>query len=214
MNGQDFMIFMGILAGVISLLAYVPYIASIIRRKTVPSRTTWWILFFIGIVTLITYKESGASNTVFFLVGDVIGAFLTALLSVLYGRDGVRFFDKMCFLGAIISLGLWIIFQENPAIAFSSSLTVEIVAMIPTIRKAHLNPFEEDTAAWVLTFFAAAVNLYAIETWSFIVAFYPFYEFSINGIVVLLLAVGKRGAVLTRKAEPFLKVIQSARLRI
>lgn len=208
------MAFMGVLAGVISLLAYIPYIASIIRRETIPSRTTWWILFFVGIVTLITYRESGASNTIFFLVGDVFGAFLTAVLSILYGKDGVKLFDKMCFLGAILSLGLWVIFQENPAIAFSSSLTVEIVAMIPTIRKVHLNPFEEDTAAWVLTFFAAAANLYAIETWSFIVAFYPFYEFSVNGVVVLLLAMGKRGTVLTRRPEPLLKMIQSVKFRV
>lgn len=193
MNRQDFMIFMGVLAGVISLLAYIPYIASIIRRKTVPSRTTWWILFFVGVVTLITYEESGASNTIFFLVGDVIGAFLTALLSILYGKDGIRFFDKMCFLGALISLGFWVIFQESPTVAFSVSLTVEVIAIIPTVRKTYFDPNEEDVVAWLLTFIAAVANLYAIETWSLIVASYPVYEFFINGVVIFFLSRGKRG---------------------
>lgn len=213
MNRDDFMSFMGILAGVISLLAYIPYISSIIRKKTIPSRTTWWILSLVGIVTLITYKGSGASNTIFFLVGDVTGAFLIALLSIFYGNDGVKFFDRACFFGAIVSFGLWIVFQKNPAIAFFSSLTVEVIAMIPTIRKVHLNPFEEDATAWMFTFLATAVNLYAIERWSFIVAFYPFYEFFINGIIVFLLAMGRSRFALIPKEKPLLRVVQTIKLR-
>ncbi len=208
------MAFMGVLAGVISLLAYIPYISSIIRRETVPSRTTWWILSFVGFTTFITYKESGASNTTFFLIGDASGAFLIALLSLLYGKDGVKLFDRACFLGAAISIFLWISFQNQPYIAFSSSLIVEVVAMIPTIRKIYLNPFEEDVPAWLFTFIAAIINLYAIETWRFIVVFYPFYEFFINGLIVLLLAVGRGRRLLVREKAPLFKGLQSLGIRI
>lgn len=186
------MVFMGILAGVVSLLAYIPYIASIIRGKTVPSRTTWWILFFVGMVALMAYKDSGASNTTFFLVGDLVGSFLVALLSLLYGKDGFLFFDKICFLGAILSFGFWIFFQEDPSIAFSVSIVVEVIAMVPTLKKTYFFPLEEDVSGWLFTFFASIINLYAIENWLFIIVFYPFYEFFINGLMMFLLARGRK----------------------
>lgn len=188
MISGNFMVFMGTLAGVISLLAYIPYIISIVRKRTIPSRTTWWILSFIGCVTLFTYKESGAFNTIFFLVGDVIGSLLIALLSILYGRDGFKLFDLCCFFGAMMSIFLFFLFRDNSAIAFFSSLAVEVIAMIPTIKKTYLRPFEEDVSGWLFTFIAAVINLYAIETWTLIVAIYPFYEFLINGAIVFILA--------------------------
>ena len=214
MNGQDFMIFMGILAGVISLLAYVPDIASSIRRKTVPSRTSFWILFFVGLVTLLAYKESGASNTLFFLIGDLVGCFLIALLSLLYGKDGTQTFDKLCFFGAIVSLGLWFFFQEHPSVALVSSLSVEFVAMIPILKKAYLNPFEEDITAWLLSFVAAVMNIYAIETWSFLVVLLPFYEFAIVGMIVLFLSRRGKKKVSLKDISFSLKLIQLMRFRI
>ena len=208
------MIFMGILAGVISLLAYVPYIASIIRRKTVPSRTSFWILFFVGLVTLLAYKESGASNTLFFLIGDLVGCFLIALLSLLYGKDGTQTFDKLCFFGAIVSLGLWFFFQEHPSVALVSSLSVEFVAMIPILKKAYLNPFEEDITAWLLSFVAAVMNIYAIETWSFLVVLLPFYEFAIVGMIVLFLSRRGKKKVPLNDIAPHLKMVRLVRFRI
>lgn len=194
---MNFINFMGILAGVVSLLAYIPYISSIVKRKTVPSRTSFWILFFAGFVTLLAYEGSGASNTLFFLVGDLVGCLLIALLSLLYGRDGMRLFDKLCFLGALVSLGLWFLFEEDPSIALVSSLTVEFVAMLPILKKTYLNPFEEDAVAWLISFAATVINIYAIETWSFFVALLPLYEFLIVGSIVFLIA--------RRKNQFFLK---------
>ncbi len=188
MSREDFMAFMGILAGVISLLAYIPYISSIIRRQTNPSRTTWWTFFSIELVTLFTYEGLGASNTIFFLIGDLVGCFLIALLSILYGKNEMSFFDKLCFLGAAVSLGLWIIFRGNPSIAFSASFIVGIIAMIPTLKKTYLNPRGENTLAWLLSFVAATMNISAIETWSLVVVSYPFYEFFVNGMIVFLLS--------------------------
>jgi len=188
MSREDFMAFMGILAGVISLLAYIPYISSIIRRQTNPSRTTWWTFFSIELVTLFTYEGLGASNTIFFLIGDLVGCFLIALLSILYGKNEMSFFDKLCFLGAAVSLGLWIIFRGNPSIAFSASFIVGIIAMIPTLKKTYLNPCGENTLAWLLSFVAATMNISAIETWSLVVVSYPFYEFFVNGMIVFLLS--------------------------
>lgn len=186
---------MGVIAGLISLIAYVPYISAIVRKRTVPSRTTWWILFSVGMVMFLSYRESGASTTIFFIVGDIAGSFLVAFLSVFYGKDGMRILDVFCFSGAFLSLGLWILFQEYSVIVFFASLSVEIIAMIPTILKTYRNSHEEDATAWTLTFVAAVCNIYAIDTWRFVIVFYPFYEFAINGLIVSLIAFRRKRRV-------------------
>jgi len=34
---------LGIIAGIISVFAFFPYVISIFKRKTIPNRITWWI---------------------------------------------------------------------------------------------------------------------------------------------------------------------------
>lgn len=195
LSRDDFMAFMGVLAGIVSLLAYIPYISAIIRRKTIPSRTTWWILFVIGSVMLVSYRGAGASDTMLFLVGDVLGTFLVALLSLLYGKDGFRYFDKACFLSAVILLGLLFFSRGSAEEVFFLSLSIEVIAMVPTIWKTFFNPEEEDVSGWFFTFFASVINLYAIDAWSLVIAVYPFYEFFINGVIVFLLSRRRKGRI-------------------
>lgn len=202
------MVVMGGLAGVISLFAYIPYILSILHGKTVPSKSTWWILSALGGVTFLSYRDAGGFNTSFFLLGDVIGSSVVAFLSLFYGKKSIQKLDIFCFLGAAASFILWFFINENPSIAFCSGLFVEVIAMIPTIRKIVANPFEEDIGGWFLTFLASVVNSYAIEEWSFVVFFYPFYEVGINGLVVFLISSGRKK--LLRVNIPFIRMDSSA----
>lgn len=110
-----------------------------------------------------------------------------------------------------MSLGLWFFFQEHPSVALISSLSVEFVAMIPILKKAYLNPFEEDITAWLLSFVAAVMNIYAIETWSFLVVLLPFYEFAIVGMIVLFLSRRGKSKVSLNDIAPYLKMIRLVR---
>src|SRR3989338_2992942 len=74
---------LGIIAGIIALLAYVVYI---FRGKSKPNRVTWWIWAFMGLVLALSYKFSGADNTVWVPYVEFLGPLTIAILSIKYGE--------------------------------------------------------------------------------------------------------------------------------
>src|SRR3989344_3287372 len=129
---------LGIIAGIIALLAYVIYIISIFKGGTKPNKATWWIWTFMGLVLALSYDFSGAGNTVWVPYVEFLGPFSIALLSLKYGDGGLRDkTDLFCLWGAVLSIVLWIV-SQNPVVALITSLAVDSFALIPTIKKSYL----------------------------------------------------------------------------
>ena len=183
---------LGIIAGVISSIAYIVYIYSIIKGESKPSRVTWWIWTFMGLILAISYYFSGARNTIWSPIVEFIGPLVIALLSIRYGEGGIEEkTDVICFFGGITSIILWVIFK-SPIIALITSLFSDMFAIIPTIKKSYLRPQDENMWAWLGTGIADSTNLFAAERMSFGILVYPAYMVVVDFIVVLVLLVAKK----------------------
>lgn len=176
----------GIIAGILSFSAYLFYIVAIIKGKTKPSRATWFIWAFVGIILAISYKASGAEDTVWVAVSEAIAPTIIALLAIKYGVGGTEKIDIIAFIGAIISLFLWWIFG-TPVVALVTNLAIDFFAAVPTIKKSWTKPEEEDRFAWSMTQAGNLFNLFAIDKIVFGVIIYPVYTFIIDGVILGLL---------------------------
>jgi len=186
---------LGIIAGIIAFLAYVIYFISILRGKTKPNRATWWIWAFMGIVLALSYKFSGASNTVWVPYVEFIGPLFIALLSIRYGEGGLNNkTDLICLFGAVASIILWIIFN-NPVIALVTGLAVNSFAIVPTIKKSYLRPEGEDFWAWFGTGLADSMNMFAVERFTFAILLYPIYMLVSDLIIIIILFLKKNGII-------------------
>lgn len=194
-NFEDIKVVLGIIAGVISFLAYVVYAISILRGITKPSRATWWIWAFMGLVVGLSYYFSGAVNTIWVPVVEFIGPLSIALLSIKYGEGGIENkTDIFCFFGAIVSIILWIIF-DNPVVALVASLAVDSFAIVPTIKKSYLRPEGEDFWAWFGTGMADSLNMFAVEKFTFAILVYPIYMLVSDLIIIFILLLRKKGII-------------------
>ncbi len=173
-------------AGVVSFGAYLLYFYSILKGETRPSRATWWILTIVGTVTGASYYFSGAVETIWVPIADVVGILIVALLSIKYGEGGFNTFDISCFLVAMLSLGLWYIFQA-PIIALILNLIMDFVGLLPTLKKSYLDPSGESPLSWLLTFIGNALNFGAVNNFTFGVLIYPIYMSVTSGMVTALL---------------------------
>lgn len=176
----------GILAGIISFSAYLFYIIGILKGRTKPSRTTWFIWSFVGIVLAISYKASGAEDTAWVAISEAIAPTIIALLAIKYGTGGTEKIDIIAFIGAIVSILLWWIFN-SPVVALTTNLVIDFFAAIPTIKKSWAKPEEEDRFAWSLTQTGNLFNLFAIDKIIFAVIIYPVYTFIIDGLITGIL---------------------------
>ena len=176
----------GGVAGIIAFSAYVIYIIAVLKGTTTPSRATWFIWSVLGIIIGLSYFFSGARTTIWVPLGEVLGPLVIAILAIKYGEGGWTKLDRFCIFGSAISLALWGI-SGSPIVGLLSSVTVDIIAAIPTIVKSYKRPDGEDKLAWTMTFVANFLNLFAIDRWVFAVLLYPIYSSIVDGTITALL---------------------------
>lgn len=184
---------LGVIAGIIAFLAYIVYVISIFRGKSKPNRATWWIWAFMGLILALSYKFSGASNTVWVPYVEFLGPLSIAILSIKYGEGGLTDkTDLLCLFGAVISVILWIIF-DSPVVALVTNLAIDSFAIVPTIKKSYLRPEGEDFWAWFGTGLADSLNMFAVERFSFAILLYPIYMLVSDLIIIFILLLKKKG---------------------
>jgi len=164
----------GLLAGIIGFLAFVPYILDTLNRKTKPNKATWIIWAVLGIIIAASYWSAGARDTAWTPIGYAIGILAVTALSFKYGEGGWTKLDKACLLGAGAGLVVWAITSE-PIFALYLTTIIDAIGGIPTIRKTYLRPETESRAAWAMFLVANSLNLLAINEWTLTIAMYPVY---------------------------------------
>jgi hypothetical protein len=177
---------LGQLAGVISLLGFLPYIAEIVRGKTRPNRVTWWIWTAVGAVLCVSYYASGARHTVWVPVSYVLGPLVTALLSLKYGEGGADRFDRACLGASLLSLVAWWL-ARSPLMVLLVNIGIDALGALPTLRKTYYAPAEESLRSWSIFLLADVVNLCALGSWSVATALYPLYLCALAAVLVLLM---------------------------
>jgi hypothetical protein len=177
---------LGQIAGLLALLGYVPYIATILLRKTVPNRATWFIWATLGGIVAMSYWASGASNTLWVAVSHFVGQSVIALLSIRFGEGGWTSLDRLCLFGTAISLLSWLIFS-SPLAALTISLIIDLLGAIPTLRKSFLEPEKEDLLTWGIFLTASTLNLLIVGQWKFSLVSYPLYLFLLHFLIITLI---------------------------
>ena len=176
----------GIAAGILSFTAYPIYYIDIFRGNTKPSRVTWWILAILNIALSFSYYASGARNTIWIPISYSIGFLIVAILSLKYGEGEWKFTDFLFLLGACICLGVWF-FSRSPEITLYFIILTDFVGLAPTIYKSFKKPWTESRLSWSIAAVASLLNIFAIERWTFVIGFYPFYVFATNIFIVIFL---------------------------
>ncbi len=180
---------LGIMAGILSLAGYIPYIFTTIKGQTQPNKATWFIWTLVGGLLASSYGAEGDLKAIWLPIGYFIGPLIVAILSIRYGYSIWTLLDKACVVVALISIVPWLI-SKNPTFTLVINVLIDSTGAIPTIVKSFQEPDTEDIHAWFIFFVANTLELLAISQWG-ISALYPIYLFFLAGIIVLFLLRGK-----------------------
>lgn len=175
----------GIIAGILALVGYVPYIISILRGKTQPNKATWFIWTLVGGLLAFSYMAEGDQNTIWLPMGYFLGPLITAFLSLRYGYATWTKIDTICVVAAAISIIPWIL-SDNATLTLLINVLIDATGAIPTLIKTYHEPETEDLTAWIIFFIANTLQLIAISYWN-LAAIYPIYLFLLAGGIVTLI---------------------------
>jgi hypothetical protein len=184
----------GVLAGLITLIAYVPYIRDIFKGKTKPVRATWFIWTVLSGIALTSQIASGGKWSVAMTIAQVFGVTTVFILSIKQGYGGLNRKEIISLIIAGLGLALWAA-TNKPLLALLCVVMVDAAGSWLTIFKSYKDPGSETLSTWVLDCVSSIFALIAIGSLNYTLILYPGYLFVANGavVVVILLAKQKKG---------------------
>lgn len=165
----------GALSGLLLIIADIPYIINAYKRKTQPHRVTWFIVFVLNVISLANQAASGATSSLLFIVGGVIATFSVFLISIPRGVGGHSKLDIAVLAGAIMGLILWSLL-DTPLASILANIVVASIALVPTYKKAYLNPKSETKSTWLIGSISAIFAILSVGKLDYVLLLLPVYS--------------------------------------
>jgi len=161
----------GILAGIVSVLAYIPNTRATLARTNEQKLSSWIIWTSTSLLLLFSCSRLGISLGVpiAYFVGNLVT--LAALIcKKVPARWGLA--DTLSMWAAGLCLVPWFFF-DAPVVTTTALLAMDIAGAWPTLRKVIDRPRTENRAAWALWGAGYALNLLAVRELTYTQLVYP-----------------------------------------
>jgi hypothetical protein len=183
---KDLVIVAAIVGGAINMLAVVPYVLDIFRRKTKPERAMWWIYSALFILLFAAQLSAGATWLLVISGAYALSAILIAVLSLRYGYGSLHRRDSVSFVIAVLGLILWLV-TNKPLLAILIVIAVDFAGFWLTLTKTWHAPHSETLITWQMNCLSAIISLFTLNSWAFTIAIYPLYAVFGTALIVWLI---------------------------
>lgn len=183
---MDIKTFFAIIATVIGVASFLPYIRDTFRKKTQPHLYTWLIWTILQVTGVIAMYNSGAGIGILALT---IGAFFCGficIISVKYGTKNITTFDTLCLVGALISIAVYV-FLHQPLLSVILISVIDFVGFLPALRKTYFEPHSETVSLYAFFVVSGTFTVLALPTYNLITTFYPATLILINTIATVVI---------------------------
>jgi len=187
----DTFLFFGVLSGLLSIFAFVPYIIDTIKGHTHPERACWFLWSVLGSISLASLLFEGAGASIWFVLVQVSGTIIVFLLSI---RRGAGYYlsrrNKVVLTIAALGLGLWFV-TDTPAYALLIAIGISLLGGVFTILKAYRAPQTETMVTWGISLAASVCALLSVPVWDPVLFAYPVYLFLLYAGIITAMVWGR-----------------------
>ena len=164
---------LGVTAVIVAIIAYLPYISSILNNKIKPHIFSWviWSTTSSAVfIAQIQYNAGiGAATTAF-------GGFFAILISITAytkrGNISITQIDWVFLISAIIALLMWYL-TSNALLAVITLTTIEILGYGPTVRKTYYSPHSENLLLFFSFIIRSILSILALKSYSIVTVLFP-----------------------------------------
>lgn len=179
------------IAALLALLAYIPYLRGIIKKKIQPHPYTWLLWSIVSGITLAGQLVSGAG----------VGALPTAVSEVLtvcifvfalqFGFKNIARVDNYYLAVALLGLIFWLI-TKNPTISVIIAVAIDLVAFAPTFRKTWHHPTSESPLLYGSNVIKHIFGLMALQQYNVATVLHPLAMIIANTPMTLIILFKKK----------------------
>jgi hypothetical protein len=181
----------GVLAGILSIIMYIPYIKDTVKGITHPHRASWLIWSSLGLIAFFSQIAKGATDSLWMTAAQTLGTMFIFLLSLKLGVGGFNRRDKISLIIAGLGLLAWF-FTKEAAYALLITIAVDAIGAGLTAIKAYEMPESETLITWILSAISGLLATIAVGRFSPILMVYPFYVFLANSWVISSILFGRK----------------------
>jgi hypothetical protein len=174
---------LGVLALVLNVIGYIPYVRDILHGKVKPQRITWGIWTILTTIAAVNQVKNGGGYSSLFFISTVILVATTFVLSLKRGMGGASMLDKIC-LGLTVALFAYWATLHDTRISTLIAVIIDGVGAVPTVVKTYKHPDTESYPQWVLAGLGGFLTLLSVSRLDWALLIYPAYVFVMNGVIV------------------------------
>ena len=177
---------------VLTIIAFYPYIRSILQGKTKPHVFSWIIW---GSTTFVVFlaqlADKGGAGAWPIGISGIITIYVALLAYLKKSDNRITRIDWGFFLLAMTSLPLWYI-TSDPLWAVVVLTMVDVIGFGPTFRKAFFYPFEELLTLFVIITARNLISIAALENYSLTTVLFPASIAAVSALFILMVAYRRR----------------------
>ena len=161
-----------VLAVVIALIAYVPYLIDMFRGKNKPHLYTWISITLVTAVVAWIQVIGGAGVGA---LPTILGVGVDAVILFYcfkFGTKDVIFIDKVCLAITIVGVIAYVLLHNQPVISLAVVTAAEIISFIPTFRKTRNDPYSESLPSYYLIMLKLVLILVALQAYNLLTVSY------------------------------------------
>jgi len=175
-----------ILAALIVVLGYIPYLRDIFARKTKPHIYTWFIWIITQGIALAGLLYGGGSWASLGFIAGLALIFVVFLLSFIYGTKNITMGDTVMLVLAFLSIFVWI-FLKNPLASVLMVTFIDAVGYVPTFRKTYEEPYSETPIFWFMMVLSAVFGILALSEFNLLTLTYISMTAVVNTALALMI---------------------------
>jgi hypothetical protein len=175
------------------------YTVAVLRRRARPNIVTWllWGLTPMVAVAAQIDDRPGPETAVTFVLG--LGPLVVATVALRTDRSASRLtpFTVSCAAAAVVGIVAWQV-TAAPTLAVAFCILADMLATLPTLRKAFSDPDSEHAPPYLLAMLAMLIALGTVEHPDFTAYGFPLYVLLVNLVLFLLIALPVAGTARLR----------------
>jgi len=167
-------IILTIIATIIGIVAFFPYIRDIVQLKTKPHAYTWLIWAITQTTAVVGILHGGGGlGSLNLMVGTLFVIFIF-LFSLKYGSRNITKGDTIILVAAFCAVLFW--WQlDRPILAVIMVSIIDVLGYVPSLRKSYQEPWSETLVSWMLfslsnVFAILALSEYNLLTVTYLIA--------------------------------------------
>ena len=181
----------GIIAVVLTFIAYIPYYRDILKGKTRPHIYSWSLWGFLTILLVALQIKGGAGAATWVTAAAGLLCIGVVFLSLKNGKKDITRSDTIVAILGFLAIIFWLVIHQ-PLISITLVILADMLAFIPTIRKSYYHPYTETLSLYVTNALRFGLALLAVEQYTYLSTSWIIMWIIGNTLLSVLLIVRRR----------------------